>query len=128
MQFGGKVCIVTGGARGIGKAITEALLQRGAKVLFVDILYRDGEAAHTEFAAKYGAENAVFMRVDVGSHTNFEMAFLKCKELFGRVDVLVNNAGINAETSWETQIQTNLMVLYIMYSLNALFEGVLKSA
>ena len=40
MDFQGKVCIVTGGSRGIGKSITEALLKKGAKVLFVDVLYK----------------------------------------------------------------------------------------
>ena len=40
MDFTDKVCIVTGGSRGIGKSITEALLKKGAKVLFVDVLYK----------------------------------------------------------------------------------------
>ena len=40
MNFQDKVCIVTGGSRGIGKSITEALLKKGAKVLFVDVLYK----------------------------------------------------------------------------------------
>ena len=40
MDFRGKGCIVTGGARGIGKEITEALLKRGAKCLLVDVLYK----------------------------------------------------------------------------------------
>ncbi len=40
MDYAGKSCIVTGAARGIGRAITEALLQRGAKVLFVDVLWK----------------------------------------------------------------------------------------
>ena len=40
MDFQDKVCIVTGGSRGIGKSITEALLKKGAKVLFVDVLYK----------------------------------------------------------------------------------------
>ena len=40
MDFKGKVAIVTGGARNIGRAITEALLEKGAKVLFVDLLYK----------------------------------------------------------------------------------------
>ncbi len=109
MQFVGKACIVTGGARGIGKAIVESLLQRGAKVLFVDILYREGEATEREFSEKYGAENAIFLRVDVASHTNFESAFLKCIDKFGGIDILVNNAGTNAESSWETQMEINLL-------------------
>lgn len=61
-------------------------------------------------APKYGSSNVKFMRVDVASHSNFEMAFRECFESFGTIDVLVNNAGTNAETSWETQVQINLMV------------------
>ena len=51
------------------------------------------------------------MRVDVASQSNFEMAFWKAKDFFGGdLDVLVNNAGTNAETSWETQLDINLLV------------------
>ena len=50
------------------------------------------------------------MRVDVTSHSNFEAAFEKCFELYGGIDVMVNNAGVDGEINWETQLQINFYV------------------
>ena len=48
------------------------------------------------------------IRIDVTSHQNFQDAFEKCLELYGKVDILVNSAGIIGENNWETQLQINL--------------------
>ena len=50
------------------------------------------------------------MRVDITSHSNFEGAFEKCLDLFGGIDVVVNNAGVDGEINWESQLQINFMV------------------
>ena len=50
------------------------------------------------------------MRVDITSHSNFEAAFEKCFELYGGIDVVVNNAGVDGEINWETQLQINFYV------------------
>ena len=50
------------------------------------------------------------MRVDVASHSNFEAAFEKCFKIFGGIDVVVNNAGVEGEINWETQLQINFFV------------------
>ena len=50
------------------------------------------------------------MRVDITSHSNFEAAFEKCFELYGGIDVMVNNAGVDGEINWETQLQINFYV------------------
>lgn len=78
-----KLCVVTGGARGIGKAICAAFVQEGARVILTDVDVGEGEAA----AEEIGCE---FRKLDVreeGDWTDFEFAF-------PQVDVLVNNAGI----------------------------------
>jgi NAD(P)-dependent dehydrogenase (short-subunit alcohol dehydrogenase family) len=61
-------------------------------------------------ADRYGAGTALFLRVDVTSHTSFETAVRTCIDHFGGIDVIVNNAGVNGEDCWETQMQINLLV------------------
>ena len=54
------------------------------------------------------------MRVDITSHSNFEAAFEKCFELYGGIDVVVNNAGMDGEINWESQLQINFYVRFIL--------------
>ena len=50
------------------------------------------------------------MRVDITSNSNFEAAFEKCFHLYGGIDVVVNNAGVDGEINWEAQLQINFYV------------------
>jgi NAD(P)-dependent dehydrogenase (short-subunit alcohol dehydrogenase family) len=59
---------------------------------------------------RYGDDNVEFMRVDVASFHNVEKAFEKCFDVFGTLDVVVNNAGVDGEINWEAQMQINLFV------------------
>lgn len=82
-RLAGKICVVTGGARGIGRAIVEAFHQEGADVLLTDI---DAPAGR-ESASAIGCR---FERLDVGE----EAAWERLLEMHPEIDVLVNNAGI----------------------------------
>ena len=82
-RLAGKTCVVTGGARGIGRAIVEAFHQEGADVLLTDI---DAPAGR-ESANVIGCR---FERLDVGDEADWE----RLLELLPEIDVLVNNAGI----------------------------------
>ncbi|XP_059095588.1 15-hydroxyprostaglandin dehydrogenase [NAD(+)]-like [Tigriopus californicus] len=104
-----KVCLITGGARGIGKAITSELLRNGARCLFVDISYQGGLETETELREEFGSDRVSFLRVDVTSETNLRQAFVKCIEDFGTLDVVVNNAGIVSEHAWESVNQVNFV-------------------
>jgi 3-oxoacyl-[acyl-carrier protein] reductase len=110
MSFAGKVAIVTGGSRGIGRAIVQRLAAEGAKVAFT---YIQNKALADEVAQ---GDTISGYQTDV---TNFEQAkdFVKqVKERFGRIDILVNNAGITrdkllammSEKDWDDVIDTNL--------------------
>ena len=74
------------------------------------MITQDGEVTANELASKHGEDKVAFMYVDVSSHTNFEAAFLRCIELFSGVDIIVNNAGMNGDASWESMININLKV------------------
>lgn len=85
----GKVAIVTGGARGIGKGIVEALVECGAKVIVADMDFEEA----TIVCRKIGEDIALPLRVNVTSKVDAENMVNAAIKKFGRVDILVNNAG-----------------------------------
>ena len=90
----GKVAIVTGGARGIGRAYAEALVGEGAAVVIADMLEAEGQ--ETAAALIAGGGRAIFQRVDVASEDSTEAMAEKAVAEFGRIDILVNNAAMFA--------------------------------
>ena len=89
-----RVCLVTGAARGIGRAIGEALLNEGAKVCFADI-DGDGVAAVAEQNRAGHGSRVTHAKVDVTERTQVRQAISATVEAFGRLDVKFNNAGVN---------------------------------
>src|SRR5215204_2402406 len=87
----GKVAVVTGGAKGIGYAISEALLKNGASVV---ICGRDETAlaAAKDRLSKNGSIDSIVC--DVSDEADVERLLFKCAERFGGLDLLINNAGI----------------------------------
>ena len=89
-ELAGAVAIITGGARGIGRAICERLAREGARVAVVD---RDDPGETVAGVEALGCE-AVAIRADVTSSAEVERAVGAALSRFGRVDILVNNAGV----------------------------------
>ena len=91
-----RTAIVTGGSRGIGRAVCIALAKQGCNVV---VNYCHGEAAAAEPAALCKAEgvNAVAVQADVASAADCKRLFDEAAAVFGRVDILVNNAGITRD-------------------------------
>ncbi len=116
----GRVAIVTGGGRGIGRAIAARLAQEGANVA---ISYRSNDAAAEETAQKVrevGTQCELF-KGDVASPEDVQALFKGVSEAFGRVDILVNNAGITRdnlmmrmkEDEFDEVLRTNLKGTYL---------------
>jgi 3-oxoacyl-[acyl-carrier protein] reductase len=98
----GRVAAVTGGAQGIGKAVTERFLASGAKVAIWD---RDKGLAEKTAAAL--GKDVTAIAVDVTNFADVEKARDATLKAFGRIDILVNNAGIAGAiaTTWETTVE-----------------------
>ena len=90
----GKIGIVTGAASGIGKAIASKLLEADATVVITDINEQQGLAAVEEFAARHKSRMVSFIKTDVSLKADVDAMVKQVKENYGKIDFLVNNAGI----------------------------------
>jgi 2-hydroxycyclohexanecarboxyl-CoA dehydrogenase len=88
MKLKGKTAIVTGGAQGIGKAISKRLAVDGANVVLFDLKADGGEATAKEIGAQ-----AIFLKTDCTKKADVDASVSKAIEKFGAVDILVNNIG-----------------------------------
>ncbi|MFN7131622.1 MAG: SDR family NAD(P)-dependent oxidoreductase [Myxococcales bacterium] len=111
MSISGRVCLVTGGGRGIGRAIALALAREGGRVAI------GGRSAETLNAtAKELGEGALAVPLDVGSEESVRAAFAEVQRRLGPVEVLVNNAGIATTApvhkatlaDWQKTLEVNL--------------------
>ena len=88
-RIDGKVVLISGGARGMGAAHAQALVSEGARVVIGDVLDDAGQNV-----AETLGEAGCFVHLDVTEPDHWERAVSSCLTRFGRVDALVNNAGI----------------------------------
>ena len=111
----GKTALVTGAARGIGKAIAIKFAQEGANVAFTDLVIDDNAKATEAEIAAFGVQ----VKAYASNAANFEDTHTVVAEIakdFGRIDILVNNAGITrdglmmrmSEQQWDMVINVNL--------------------
>lgn len=119
MKLTGKIALVTGGSRGIGRSIVEALAKEGAKVAFV---YKGSEDAAKALASAQTAEGreVVAIQGDVAAIADADRIVADVIAKWGRLDILVNNAGIIRDgllatmepDDWRAVIDTNLSSVY----------------
>ena len=119
VQLNGKVAIVTGGAKGIGKAITVALAQEGAKVV---INYNSSKEAAENLVNELGKDghDVYAVQADVSKVEDANRLVEETVNHFGKVDILVNNAGITRDRTfkklnredWERVIDVNLSSVF----------------
>ena len=115
-----KVAIVTGAARGIGRATAERLAREGAKVVLADVAMDEVQGAADELVAE--GLTACAVRADVTRREDVAAMVRAAEETFGPVDILVNNAGIGgraapieeqSDEDWDTMMAIDLKSVYL---------------
>lgn len=120
MSLSNKVAVVTGGSRGIGKGICLALARNGAQVV-VNYTRNHAAAQDTVEQCQKLGEKAIAVMADAGSSSDVQRMFRTVKEAFGRVDILINNAGVEnvatflelSEAQWDEVFNTNVKGIYL---------------
>ena len=122
-MFDGQVVLVTGGATGIGRSISETFANEGALVSIVDIDAQAGKSAISQIHSTGG--KAIFVESDLGNTPSCKEAVIKTVSSLGSIDVLVNNVGIQgpasytnvedtSEKMWDRIIDVNLKSYFLM--------------
>ncbi len=119
MRVAGKVALISGGARGIGAATARLLAREGAAVIVGDVLEKEGQGTEAEIAKAGG--RALFVRLDVTSEEDWRNAVQATVAGYGKLDVLVNDAGISIragveETSgedWDRMMAVNAKGVFL---------------
>ncbi|MCA9070257.1 MAG: SDR family NAD(P)-dependent oxidoreductase, partial [Planctomycetaceae bacterium] len=119
MKLAGRVALVTGGSRGIGKAIVWALAKEGAKVAFV---YRSSKETADQLVSELELDQreAMAIQADVAKKEEADRAISEVLEKWEKIDILVNNAGVIRDgllavmkpENWQEVIDTNLTSVY----------------
>jgi sorbitol-6-phosphate 2-dehydrogenase len=89
----GKVAVVTGGARGIGRAVCHGLAEVGANIVVADIDEQSGKKLVVDLKKQYGGEH-ITKKTDVTDKSSIDAMVAEALDAFSRIDILVNNAGI----------------------------------
>jgi 3-oxoacyl-[acyl-carrier protein] reductase len=121
MRLKDRVAIITGGARGIGKKISETFLAEGASVYIFDVNDEEGKRTVDELAGASGSSKINFFKVDITDEENVSRTIDGIIEKEGKVDILVNNAGITRDNlvlrmtleDWKKVIDINLTGAFI---------------
>jgi NAD(P)-dependent dehydrogenase (short-subunit alcohol dehydrogenase family) len=119
MRMENKVALISGGARGMGAAEAKLFADEGSKVVIGDILDEEGRRTEAEIGESGG--ECLFVRLDVSSESDWREAVAATVARFGKLDVLVNNAGIyctervedTSEELWDQVMEINAKGVFL---------------
>jgi NAD(P)-dependent dehydrogenase (short-subunit alcohol dehydrogenase family) len=114
-RLDGRVAVITGGSKGLGRAIGEALAAAGARLCLVSRNAGEAQATAAEISARAG-QPAIGLACDVSVSEQVDAMTRHALETFGQIDILVNSAGVNvrnpihefSDADWQTVLGTNL--------------------
>jgi len=101
-SINGKICIITGANSGIGKATALGLAKLGAKVVMLCRIKTRGEEAQNEIITKSGNRSIDLLLADLSSQSSIRQFVLEFEKKYDKLDVLINNAGVNPSKRYET--------------------------
>jgi NAD(P)-dependent dehydrogenase (short-subunit alcohol dehydrogenase family) len=118
--LGGKVCLITGGAQGIGEACARLFLEQGARVVIVDVHKERGDLLQSQLQMQ--GHDILFIANDIGNKVEVDSVISLVMERYGRVDILVSNAGIFkaapflevTESDFDEVLRVNLKGAFLM--------------
>jgi NAD(P)-dependent dehydrogenase (short-subunit alcohol dehydrogenase family) len=116
-RLAGRVAIVTGGARGIGRHYSQALAAEGARVMIADVA--EGKTLAEEIAGRYGIDAAASAKCDVSDEKQVKQLVAQTIDRFKQIDVLVNNAAVystltpRAFTEWDIDTWDRVMAVNV---------------
>src|SRR5215510_5513217 len=119
MRLEGKVALITGGANGMGRSEAAIFAKEGARVVVADILEADGQKVVADIKASGG--QARFVKLDVTSEADWRDAVSTTESSFGKLNILVNNAGISGSydpdtmstSAWDTIMNVNAKGVFL---------------
>lgn len=119
MQFSGMTIVVTGAGKGIGLGIAKEFAIPGANVVIADIDGQNGRQAEESLREEY--KNVYFLQTDVRQEESVSRLFKETVSRFGKVDVVVNNAGVSifqdffqmSVSQWDEIVNTNLRSVFL---------------
>ncbi|CAO3650443.1 unnamed protein product [Mucor fragilis] len=122
--FNGKVVVLTGASRGIGKAIADALIVNGARVVIGDLLEKEGQDVVDTYNKEAKSKVAAFIRTDVTKYKDNQDLFKLAESAFGGVDHAVLNAGIALNSnSYFSEMNDDLEEKIIDVNTTAVIKG-----
>ena len=118
MRLAGKVALVSGAASGMGRSEAEIFAREGAKVIVADVLEEEGRAVAESIKSNRG--EARFQRLDVAEEEDWEAAVAAALGAYGKIDILINNAGVSGSdpdrlslATWDRQMSINAKGVFL---------------